>query len=61
MASAIPTRANGLVIAIDGPSGAGKSTVAHLLAERLGYLQIDTGAMYRAVAWSAACRRHRSR
>jgi cytidylate kinase len=51
VASAIPTRANGLVIAIDGPSGAGKSTVAHLLAERLGYLQIDTGAMYRAVAW----------
>jgi cytidylate kinase len=50
VASAIPTRANGLVIAIDGPSGAGKSTVAHLLAERLGYLQIDTGAMYRAVA-----------
>ncbi len=44
-------RANGLVIAIDGPSGAGKSTVAHLLAERLGYLQIDTGAMYRAVAY----------
>jgi cytidylate kinase len=40
----------GLVIAIDGPSGAGKSTVSRLLAERLGYLQIDTGAMYRAVA-----------
>ncbi|NVN91938.1 MAG: (d)CMP kinase [Desulfuromonadales bacterium] len=40
----------GLVIAIDGPSGAGKSTIAHLLAKRLGYLQIDTGAMYRAVA-----------
>jgi cytidylate kinase len=44
-------RAGGLVIAIDGPSGAGKSTVAHQLAERLGYLQIDTGAMYRAVAY----------
>lgn len=44
-------RPDGLVIAIDGPSGAGKSTVAHLLAERLGYLQIDTGAMYRAVAY----------
>lgn len=40
----------GLVIAIDGPSGAGKSTVASLLAQRLGYMQIDTGAMYRAVA-----------
>jgi len=51
VASAIKTRPDGLVIAIDGPSGAGKSTVAHLLAERLGYLQIDTGAMYRAVAW----------
>ena len=51
MASAIKSRPDGLVIAIDGPSGAGKSTVAHLLAERLGYLQIDTGAMYRAVAW----------
>jgi CMP/dCMP kinase len=44
-------RTDGLVIAIDGPSGAGKSTVAHLLAERMGYLQIDTGAMYRAVAY----------
>jgi cytidylate kinase len=51
VASAVKTRADGLVIAIDGPSGAGKSTVAHLLAERLGYLQIDTGAMYRAVAY----------
>jgi len=51
VASAIKSRPDGLVIAIDGPSGAGKSTVAHLLAQRLGYLQIDTGAMYRAVAW----------
>lgn len=41
----------GMVIAIDGPSGAGKSTTARLLAERLGYLYIDTGAMYRAVGW----------
>jgi len=41
------------VIAIDGPSGVGKSTVARLLAERLGYLYIDTGAMYRAVALKA--------
>ncbi len=41
------------VIAIDGPSGAGKSTVARLLADRLGYLYVDTGAMYRAVALKA--------
>jgi cytidylate kinase len=40
----------GMVVAIDGPSGAGKSTVARQLAERLGYLYIDTGAMFRAVA-----------
>ena len=39
------------VIAIDGPAGAGKSTVAKLVAEKLGYTYIDTGAMYRAVAW----------
>ncbi|MDO9067612.1 MAG: (d)CMP kinase, partial [Deltaproteobacteria bacterium] len=43
-------RVKGMIIAIDGPSGAGKSTVARLLAERLGYIQIDTGAMYRAAA-----------
>ncbi len=42
-----------LVIAIDGPSGAGKGTLARTLAERLGYRHIDTGAMYRAVAWKA--------
>jgi cytidylate kinase len=40
-----------LTIAIDGPAGAGKSTVARLVAERLGYTYIDTGAMYRAVTW----------
>ena len=39
------------IVAIDGPAGAGKSTVARTVAERLGYLYIDTGAMYRAVAW----------
>jgi cytidylate kinase len=43
-------RPNGIIIAIDGPSGAGKSTIARLLAEHLGYIQIDTGAMYRAVS-----------
>jgi len=42
-----------LKIAIDGPAGAGKSTVAKLAAERLGYLYIDTGAMYRAVTLQA--------
>ena len=39
------------IIAIDGPAGAGKSTVAKGVADRLGYLYIDSGAMYRAVAW----------
>lgn len=38
-----------IVIAIDGPAGSGKSTTAKLLAQRLGYNYIDTGAMYRAV------------
>ncbi len=38
------------VVAIDGPSGCGKSTVARLIAERLSYLFIDTGAMFRAIA-----------
>ena len=43
-----------LIIAIDGPSGAGKGTVARTVAEALGYLHVDTGAMYRAVGWKAA-------
>jgi cytidylate kinase len=38
-----------MIIAIDGPAGAGKSTVAKLVAKRLGFLYIDTGAMYRAL------------
>lgn len=40
-----------MIIAIDGPAGAGKSTVAKSLARKLNYLYIDTGAMYRAIAW----------
>ena len=39
-----------IVVAIDGPAGAGKSTVARAVAERLGFLHVDSGAMYRAVA-----------
>ena len=42
-----------LIIAIDGPSGAGKGTVARAIAARLGYRYVDSGAMYRAVAWQA--------
>src|SRR5665213_484333 len=41
------------VVAIDGPAGSGKSTLARSLAEHLGVERLDTGAMYRAVAWSA--------
>jgi cytidylate kinase len=42
-----------IVVAIDGPSGAGKGTVSRALAEALGFRHVDTGAMYRAVAWKA--------
>jgi cytidylate kinase len=42
-----------MIVAIDGPSGAGKGTVARAVAARLGYRHVDTGAMYRAVAWKA--------
>ena len=42
-----------MIIAIDGPAGSGKSTIAKLVAKRLNYRYIDTGAMYRAVAWTA--------
>lgn len=38
-------------VAIDGPAGAGKSTVARLVAQKLAYIYVDTGAMYRAITW----------
>lgn len=43
-----------MIVTIDGPAGAGKSSVAERLAQRLGFCFLDTGAMYRAVAWAAA-------
>lgn len=46
-----------LIIAIDGPSGAGKGTVACSVSQALGYRHIDTGAMYRAVAWKTQVER----
>lgn len=42
-----------LIVAIDGPAGSGKSTVTHMLAKKLGYTHIDTGALYRAIAYKA--------
>ncbi|MCK9604541.1 MAG: (d)CMP kinase [Candidatus Omnitrophica bacterium] len=42
-----------MIIAVDGPAGAGKSTVSKILAQRLGFLYIDTGAMYRALTLKA--------
>lgn len=42
-----------LIIAIDGPAGSGKSSVGDLLAERLGYIHLSTGAIYRAIGWKA--------
>lgn len=43
-----------LIIAIDGPSAAGKTSAARLLAKRLGYLYLDSGALYRAIAWKVS-------
>jgi CMP/dCMP kinase len=41
------------VVAVDGPAGAGKSTIARQLADRLGFVLVDTGSLYRALAWAA--------
>jgi cytidylate kinase len=46
-------RGTRLIVAIDGPSGAGKGTIARAVAARLRYRHLDTGAMYRALAWKA--------
>ena len=48
-----PSRDKGPIVAIDGPAGAGKSTVASHLARRFGFLNLETGAMYRALALKA--------
>ncbi|WP_447975340.1 (d)CMP kinase [Nitrospira sp. Kam-Ns4a] len=48
-----PASARRLLVTIDGPAGAGKSTVARRLARRLGYFYLDTGSLYRALAWKA--------
>lgn len=48
---------SGFVVAIDGPAGSGKSTVTHILARRLGFAHIDTGALYRAIAYRAIQRK----
>ena len=50
------TPAPAVVIAIDGPAGSGKSTLSRALAARLGVGRLDTGAMYRSVAWAALAR-----
>ena len=52
MSPARPTGAGRVVVAIDGPAGSGKSTLSRALAARLGVQRLDTGAMYRSVAWA---------
>ena len=48
--------ATAVVVAIDGPAGSGKSTLSRALAARLGLQRLDTGAMYRSVAWAVLAR-----
>jgi cytidylate kinase len=48
-----PDRSKGVVVAIDGPAGSGKSTLARLLAARLGFRYLDSGALYRSLTWKA--------
>jgi cytidylate kinase len=52
----MPRCAFGGPVTIDGPAGSGKSTVARAVAQRLGYAYLDTGALYRALAWHARAR-----
>ena len=42
-----------MIIAMDGPAGSGKSTIAKIVAEKLNFRYIDTGSMYRSVAWKS--------
>jgi cytidylate kinase len=53
MTEPAPTSSRRLIIAIDGPAGAGKSTIASRLARKLGYINLESGAMYRALALKA--------
>lgn len=46
----------GIKVALDGPSGAGKSTIAKAVAAKLGFIYVDTGALYRSVAYNAICK-----
>jgi len=53
LSRSFPCPKKNIIVTIDGPSASGKSTIAHLLAKKLGYLYLDTGAMYRALTLKA--------